>query len=126
MMAGLLLVFHSFAQASEDMLDRRSYAVQITEANKPGNNTDTLSFNNGQFEAASYAGRGYAKADYKATVTNGVITFSAVATNKEGGVANWSGVIQAKHIIGKLSLVEVDKEKKENISTEFAFQGDGR
>lgn len=132
-----LFLFFAFSDAAhaftEDLLDRRTYAVELTKAQEASGIPDTLSFQKGQFMSEFSAGHGYEKADYKATVTSGIITFSAQIASKEGGIQTWSGTITSREIVGVMSAVEKVKEKikekgkekeVEKIKTsEFSFKG---
>ena len=100
---------------AEDMLDHRTYSVEVGDAGKETGVPDQFTFQNGKFESAAATVQGFEKSAYEATAVSGVITFSAAARNKKGAEKSWKGTIVAKTIEGSVVTTErVQAKNKED------------
>ena len=88
-------------QAASGVLDGRSFTGEMGESGNVEGNPDDLVFNKGQFVSSMCRNYGFSETAYSTSEKNGVVSFSAKATNAEKETMSWTGTISGDDIVAK-------------------------
>jgi hypothetical protein len=78
---------------SSHLLDGRTYAGQNGSKGMPADHPDEFIFTDGQFRSLSCDPYGFGTGDYRATVTDGIISFEAITKSPSHGQIAWHGIV---------------------------------
>ena len=123
----LITFFLSAIATAEDVLDHRSYSLELTQSNnaKVPKILETISFIGGQMDSEHFGKEGFRKANYNA-VLSGTITFTVSMQNRKEGLIDWTGLVRGRNIEGTAVVTETIENKdkqEETVTTEYQFTG---
>ena len=75
-------------------LDGKVFAGELVKSGEKTGNKDDLTFKNGTFVSSACVAYGFRETPYTATKKDGVVTFTAAATNDKGETMSWTGTIK--------------------------------
>ena len=80
--------------AGSGALDGKVFAGELVKSGEKTGNKDELTFKNGTFVSSACVAYGFRETPYTATAKDGVVTFTAAATNDKGETMSWTGTIK--------------------------------
>ena len=98
-------------------LDGKVFAGELVKSGEKTGNKDELTFKNGTFLSSACVAYGFHETPYAATEKDGVVTFTAAATNDKGETMSWTGTIKD----GVLESTAVNKMPAGE--TTYSFKG---
>jgi hypothetical protein len=105
------------AAAGRDALDGKVFVGQLVKAGETTGDKDQLTFKGGKFVSSACVQYGFHETAYTATEKDGVVTFTAKATNADGETMSWSGTLKQ----GVLDGTAVNTSKSG--ATTYTFKG---
>ena len=98
-------------------LDGKVFAGELVKSGEKQGNKDDLTFKHGTFVSSACVAYGFRETPYTATEKDGVVTFTAAATNDKGATMSWKGTIKD----GVLESTAVNKVPSGE--TTYSFKG---